>query len=170
VRFNLKTKIFEGLVKEHMTDREGVVEELTEIWVRSNMDEAFLDSLVTRAEKSSRFILIPAGSAMEIGDVPDSITEEDAPVLRFCQGNKNTCVTDSLASALAYKNKLVDAKRIHDIGQEFLDNGSQEAAQPLLTQVMNQLRKNLNTNPKKFITKLHLKISFSQLKISVLLF
>ena len=47
MRFNRKTINLEGLVKEYMTDRDGVVEELTEIWVRANMEEDFWNSLVT---------------------------------------------------------------------------------------------------------------------------
>jgi hypothetical protein len=148
VRFNSKTKSFEGLIQDPMTDRTGVVEQLEDDWVRKNLDDDFLVDLETRAEKSSRFIRVPVGKSMPLTKIPENLTTEDAPYLYFCQGDKNTCITDSLASALVYQQNLIWAKRIHDLGIEFLGRTSQNS-QPLIVEVVNTLRKNREYQPKK---------------------
>ena len=59
---------------------------------------------------------IPPGNPREDPSVPFHLKGIDAPAMKYCQGPKRTCASDSLANALYYLDYPRLAEQIHSIG------------------------------------------------------
>ena len=73
VRYNHRTREFEGYCCDELTDPDGVVEKLSEEWMRENMEDTFVHDLIRRSETSTRFITLPVGCAMKPVQIPTSL-------------------------------------------------------------------------------------------------
>jgi hypothetical protein len=127
IRMNKKTKTWEGMVQEPLRPSIGRIETLTEEWVAKNLSDVMIKQLRQQATTSNRFVRIPPGNPRENPTVPFHLKGINSPEMKYSQGSKRTCSSDSLANALYYLDYPHMAEKIHSIG-EHIDHVQGETA------------------------------------------
>jgi hypothetical protein len=103
------TANIQGSVKHEIT--------LDENWVTENFDESVLEACRIRSTKKRCYLPVPPGNSKE---PMDCNAVDDRPTVFYQQGKTSSCATSGMASALHYLGYHEDAKRLYDLGVEWL--------------------------------------------------
>jgi hypothetical protein len=139
VRYNRVKRRWEGLVGDPIKTSIGTLEVLSDAWVATNLNKDLVEKLKTRGKTNFRYNRIPPGNPRMDSTVPNHLSRDDAPVMKYIQGQKRTCVTDSMASAFFYLNYELLAHHIHELGK--VECANETNSMNMLSVTKNELEK-----------------------------
>ena len=99
---------------------------LSEQWVNDNFEKSVIDLAISfgkeERRRKQRFFYLPPGDSKERGDNNKFLP--DAPIVKYRQGEKNTCLTSSIASALVFLNEEAYGREMYIQGMDAIDHQS----------------------------------------------
>lgn len=107
---------WEGICRPFKHGRNNEVVVLPPEWVEQNMGEDVRNACKRRSKTRKVFVKIPPGSTSRSTIFPSALDLENAPPIHYFQESRQTCVADSVASALYHMNHPDMAALVNKIG------------------------------------------------------
>ena len=126
LRYDPENKGWLGLAKVPMHNTEHQIK-LSEEWVAENFPAQFLDTVRENAERGNKYVRLPPGNVFDDNykdTVPTACLLPNAPVVRYPTSGLDTCLSSSIASALHYVGKPIEAKAVYSYGDNLVRNCS----------------------------------------------
>ena len=117
IRYNPDSQEFEGMIHYLVSKKNArKLEVLDRVWVKSNFDEAFLQTVRKKAAVTRKFFKVPPGNPTTSSKVPEELINACLPETVFRQSsNEKRCLLMSFANALHFNGYEREAWTIFNL-------------------------------------------------------